>query len=86
MPDLLEAAAARQLGGVVASVVEETLLATHVTNRRLGDSDTLQTTGRQLGRSGAGGAHLLDLRNAHDVAYGEDAGHAGAVDPPLGHD
>ena len=79
VPDLLERAAAGQLDGVVAAVVEEALLAAHVADRGLGDGDALEAAGREPWRRGPRRLHLLDVRDPHHVADGQDAGDTLAV-------
>ena len=92
VPDLLERAAAGQLGGVVAAVVEEALLAAHVAHRGLGDGHTLESARREPGRCRSCRLDLLDMRDADDVADREDAGdmvavhHGEVAEAPLAED
>ncbi len=92
VPDLLEGAPARQFNGVVAPVVEETLLATHIAHRRLGDCDAFEPARREPGQRGSSRLDLLYMRNTNNVADRKDAGnlvpvHHGQVpEAPLAED
>ena len=59
--------------------MEEPLLTANVTDRRLGDGDTLEPARRELGRRGTRRLHLLDVSDPDHMADRQDAGHPVAV-------